>query len=103
MLESKRDDRLFNDHLAEHFVGQKGEKTSRFLNEALGKATGVPNVHLGYTAARTRLINDKLEAWINKTEEKGVKMQVANLGAGVDTRAFWLESLKRVERYIEVD
>ena len=30
-------------------------------------------------------------------------MQVTNLGAGVDTRAFWLESLRKVERYVEVD
>ena len=30
-------------------------------------------------------------------------MQVTNLGCGVDTRPFWVESLKNVERYVEVD
>jgi len=30
-------------------------------------------------------------------------MQVTNLGCGVDTRPFWLDCLKKVERYVEVD
>ena len=31
------------------------------------------------------------------------KVQVTNLGAGVDTRAFWFEPLAKAERYVEVD
>ena len=30
-------------------------------------------------------------------------MQVTNMGAGVDTRAYWLDSLAKIERYVEVD
>merc|ERR1712226_619462 len=35
--------------------------------------------------------------------EKGQKIQVACLGCGVDTRVYWVESLKKVEKYVEVD
>lgn len=101
-LESKRDDRLFNDHLAEHFIGTKGEKCSKMVNLHLGVATGIDNVHLGYTAARTKLINDELERWIDQKAGSD-KLQVVNLGAGVDTRAFWVDALKKVESYVEVD
>ena len=35
--------------------------------------------------------------------DAGKKCQVASLGAGMDTRAFFVESCKKVERYVEVD
>ena len=100
-LESKRKDRLFNDTLAKHFVGTKGEKCSKMINKHLGLAYGIENVHIGYTGARTKLINDNLESWIDK--KHGDKVQCVNLGAGADTRVFWLESLKKVQSYTEVD
>ena len=104
MLESKREDRFFNDHLAEHFVGQRGEKISKFINESLSShLKTIPNVHLVYTACRTKLINDHIDKFVATTESAGSKMQVTNLGCGVDTRAFWLDSLQKVERYVEVD
>ena len=56
--------------------------------------------HVVYTATRTRLINDQMAKWIQGTE--GTK-QVANLGAGTDTRVFWADCLKDVNTYIEVD
>jgi len=52
---------------------------------------------------RTRYINVTLEKWIESTESKGQKMQVTNMGSGMDTRAFWLDALNKVERYVEVD
>lgn len=73
-IESKREDRLFNDHLAKHFIGIRGEQVSAFLNTALGDACGIKDVHIPYTAARTKLINDHLESWINTTTEKGQKV-----------------------------
>jgi len=42
--------------------------------------------HVLYTAARTMLINDFASKWIKSTS--GQK-QVLNMGAGVDTRAYW--------------
>ena len=90
MLESKREDRLFNDHLAEHFVGVRGKQVSECLNHILGMHMKIPNIHLGFTPARTMLINDHLDKWVNATAEKGQKMQVACLGCGVDTRAYWV-------------
>ena len=103
MLESKREDRFFNDHLAEHFVGERGERISKFINESLGAHFQIPNVHIAYTACRTKLINDHIDKWVATTEAAGSKMQVTNLGCGVDTRAYWLDSLQKVERYVEVD
>ena len=70
MIESKREDRLFNDHLAEHFLGERGEDISIWLNKCLSPYTGVENVHMIYTATRTRLINDHLDKWINSNAEK---------------------------------
>ena len=46
------------------------------------------------------MINDQIEKWISVTQGK---KQILNLGAGFDARAFWFESLKDVDRYIEVD
>jgi methyltransferase (TIGR00027 family) len=56
--------------------------------------------HTWYTGARTKLINDKLDEWLDSTE--GPK-QVLNMGAGMDTRAFWHEGLKKSNTYYEVD
>jgi O-methyltransferase involved in polyketide biosynthesis len=54
-----------------------------------------------WTAVRTKFINDTITDWVNANE--GKKVQVTNMGCGVDTRAFWLDSLKNAERYVEVD
>jgi O-methyltransferase involved in polyketide biosynthesis len=55
--------------------------------------------HVMYTAARTKLINDQVDQWLDNTTQK---YQVLNLGAGVDTRVYWLESLKKATVYWEV-
>ena len=70
-LESKREDRLFNDHLAQHFVGERGETISGFINKMLGAHMNFEGIHVPFTAARTKLINDHLEKWINETEASG--------------------------------
>ena len=70
-LESKREDRLFNDHLAHHFVGERGETISGFINKMLGAHMNFEGIHLAFTPARTKLINDYLEKWINETEASG--------------------------------
>ena len=76
MLESQREDRLFNDHLAKHFIGgERGKQISDLLNEYFSiKYPGHDNVCIMITAARTKLINDQLEKWINTTEASGSKM-----------------------------
>ena len=102
-IESKREDRLFNDHLAQYFVGERGEEASRLVNKMLGDKCNIPDIHMISTPCRTKLINDNLDKWVEATAASGQKMQVTNLGAGVDTRAFWLDSLAKVERYVEVD
>ena len=83
-------------------MGERGEAVSKFINKMLGAHT-FEDVHVCFTPARTKLINDHLEKWINETASGTTKVQVTNLGAGVDTRAFWLEPLSKVERYVEVD
>ena len=103
MIETIREDSLFLDHLAEHFIGQRGKKVSAMLNFGLGTHVGCPDIHRRFTAARTKLVNDHMTDWIKAMVEKGEKVQVACLGAGMDTRAFWVASLSDVERYVEVD
>lgn len=92
--------RLFNDHLAKHFTsGDVGKAVSDCMSVGL-KAMFDPTdeVGLGYdghnwfTGARTALINDRMNTWLEETE--GVK-QVVNIGAGVDTRPFWMDTLKK--------
>ena len=109
-IESRRDDRLFNDPLAKHFIEPYGKRLSDAM--AFGLQFGVfdppgANIGLGmeghvmYTAARTRLVNDYIEKWFN--DAKGDKKQMVNLGAGVDTRPYWLSCLSRATSYWEVD
>jgi O-methyltransferase involved in polyketide biosynthesis len=54
-----------------------------------------------FTACRTKLINDTIAQWIY--ENSGKEVQITNMGAGVDTRAYWLDCLKNAARYVEVD
>ena len=76
MLESEREDRLFNDHLAKNFTGgERGKQISELLNEYFKILyPGHDSVCIMITAARTMLINDNLEKWINATEASGSKM-----------------------------
>ena len=107
-IESEREDRLFNDFLAKYLVGERGEKISEVINDALSMHFKVPDFHRVWSAIRTKYINDVVGEWVKKEEEKegGEGWQVTNLGAGVDTRAFWLECLggsKKKGKYVEVD
>ena len=105
MLESNREDALFKDPLAKHLVGERGEKVSEIINFWISSycLPTCKDIHIRYTAARTHLINQHMTAWVTKMVEKGQKVQIASLGAGMDTRAYWVEGLKQVERYVEVD
>ena len=109
MLESERPegDRLFNDHLAKHFAEPYGKRVSDCVASGLivffdpNRDIGLLfDGHVAYTAVRTRLINDFMGQWINSCE--GEK-QVVDLGAGYSTRAFWVEALKNVTLFTEVD
>eukprot|EP00730_Choanoeca_flexa_P006396 TRINITY_DN12146_c0_g2_i2.p1 TRINITY_DN12146_c0_g2~~TRINITY_DN12146_c0_g2_i2.p1 ORF type:complete len:316 (+),score=76.34 TRINITY_DN12146_c0_g2_i2:109-1056(+) len=109
-LESARpeSERLFHDPLAQYFAEPYGKRLSTIFAFGLKHAVFDPpgaeigfgyEGHVMYTAARTKLINDRVSEWLTNGQSK----QVVNLGAGTDTRAFWLESLKQAEAYIEVD
>ncbi|CAB9502468.1 Putative S-adenosyl-L-methionine-dependent methyltransferase [Seminavis robusta] len=109
-VESQRDDRLFHDPLAVHLYEPYGQKMSDAL--AFGLAYSIfdpPGADIGigmmghtlYTAARTKFINTHLESWLG-TATTGDK-QVVNLGAGADTRVFWLDCLEGASIYWEVD
>ena len=105
-METKREDSLFKDELAQHLVGERGEKLSELINFWISSYTcpeASADIHVRYTAARTKLVNDHLTTWVTKMAGEGKKCQVACLGAGMDTRAFFIESLTKVEKYIEVD
>merc|ERR1719419_992502 len=58
--------------------------------------------HIQYTAARTRLISDRVKEFLDSSAEAD-SPQVLNLGAGLDTRAFWDDGLKGCSLYLEVD
>lgn len=109
MLESEKpcEDRLFNDHLAKYFAEPYGKRVSEMLALGLTKFFDPDNEigleyegHVQYTPARTQLINDFMTSWIANLE--GDK-QVVELGAGFTTRPFWVESLRNVQIYFEVD
>ena len=73
MLESQREDRLFNDHLAKHFTGgERGKEISDFFNRSLSILfPRQTNACTMMTAARTKLINDYLDQWIKTTLASG--------------------------------
>jgi len=111
-LESERPDRLFNDPLAQHLHDPYGQRLSDAMSLGLSFSVfddmegsigfGLEG-HVMYTAARTKLINDYLAEWIAKYADCELGCQVVNLGAGLDTRQYWLECLKKAKVYWEVD
>lgn len=106
--ESQREDRLFNDHLATHFVGKYGKQCSDLFAMKSAEQHFDKDGSIGfgfegfynYHSARTKLISELLAKWnANTVGDK----QIINMGAGVDTRPYWDESLKGINRYVEVD
>lgn len=112
-IESSRrepdDDRLFNDFLAQHLCEPYGKRLSDAfsfgLRAALFFESGLGDEgHVMYTAARTKLINDRVTQWLQQQQQQSQKgCQILNLGAGLDTRAFWLESLHQKSSHQEDD
>ena len=94
-------DRLFNDFLAIHFVGERGERISSLINDALELQYQIVDFHRIWSAVRTKYINDTISRWLQQHSRRSC--QVTNLGCGVDTRAFWLDCLSHCSRYVEVD
>eukprot|EP00039_Didymoeca_costata_P002440 m.60239 g.60239 ORF g.60239 m.60239 type:complete len:318 (-) comp11305_c2_seq2:78-1031(-) len=110
-LESRKPeaDRICNDFLAKHFVGKYGKRVSDAMAVGLQpsfdlKMEGLKfEGHIQYTAARTRLISDSIRSHLTELKRSGFECQVLNLGSGLDTRAFWDDSLKGTSAYIECD
>ena len=116
-LESERPDskdRLFEDPLAKYFAQPYGKQASDAFACMASSIIFDPTKEIPelrqegfalYHAARTKLISVHLEKWLKSATDGKKEPQVINLGAGVDTRAFWDESLKtnHCHKYIEVD
>ena len=71
MLESMREDRLFNDHLAKHLIGERGERISLLLDKACSSKYDIKNFLTINSAVRTKIINDHLELWVDRTIKTG--------------------------------
>lgn len=100
-LETKRDDALFRDPLAEQLAGTKGEKLSADFG---GMCTvfgleGWPEFHKTWTAVRTRFIDDR----IADCAATGTFSQLVNLGSGMDTRPYRLECFSGFSGAFQVD
>ena len=98
-LESRRENALFVDPLAEALSGgDKGEELSlKFgANCAMFGLADWPEFHKQWVAVRTRFIDDFL------AEHASSFTQLVNLGAGYDTRAFRLDVLAGCSAF-EVD
>eukprot|EP00580_Thalassiosira_gravida_P000386 CAMPEP_0201617500 /NCGR_PEP_ID=MMETSP0492-20130828/36526_1 /ASSEMBLY_ACC=CAM_ASM_000837 /TAXON_ID=420259 /ORGANISM="Thalassiosira gravida, Strain GMp14c1" /LENGTH=313 /DNA_ID=CAMNT_0048085783 /DNA_START=64 /DNA_END=1005 /DNA_ORIENTATION=+ len=109
-IETQREDALFKDVLAKYFTEPYGQRLSDSMSFGLAKSVFDPpddeigfglEGHVMYTAARTKLINDQVDQWLGDNAPR--KCQVLNLGAGADTRVYWMESLKKATAYWEVD
>ena len=92
LRQTKRPDALFSDPLAEALAGTKGEGLSaNFENMAATFSfTGWPEFHKTWVAVRTRFIDDA----VAEHAAGGTLPQLVNLGAGMDTRPYRLESYK---------
>jgi methyltransferase (TIGR00027 family) len=89
-LETKRADALFSDPLAEALAGSKGESLSgNFENMCtIFEFEGWREFHKTWVAVRTRFIDDR----VVEHAAGGGFAQLVNLGAGMDTRPYRLES-----------
>jgi len=102
-LETERgEDALVNDPFAKQLAGLKGKE----LSDSFGAAASVsyklwPEFHKQWTVVRTKFIDDHLERIIKEVKPK--ELQLVNLGAGLDTRAFRLDSASKLLVVYEVD
>mmetsp|Transcript_2496 Transcript_2496/g.4533 ORF Transcript_2496/g.4533 Transcript_2496/m.4533 type:complete len:284 (-) Transcript_2496:352-1203(-) len=85
-LETKREDALFQDPLAERLAGTKGQTLSDNFGgmcTAFG-LEGWPEFHKTWVAVRTRFIDD----CIADSASMGTFSQLVNVGSGMDTRPY---------------
>jgi len=103
-LETERKDALFKDPFAKHLSGVSGALFSKRFSEA-GKLLGYfdwPDFGITFTAVGTKLVDDWLRDGCKKFG-KGTKIQIVNLGSGMDARAYRLEFLNGNFTMYEVD
>mmetsp|Transcript_58746 Transcript_58746/g.138096 ORF Transcript_58746/g.138096 Transcript_58746/m.138096 type:complete len:316 (-) Transcript_58746:53-1000(-) len=94
-MESARPDALFHDPYAAALGGESGKVMSAQF-AAVTEASPLykwREYHVTWMAVRTKYIDDKVAAFAAEWGSRG-GFQVVNLGAGLDTRAFRLESLR---------
>jgi len=101
-LETESDTPLFSDPFARRLAGSKGA----MLSEKFGQDAAVPfgfsgwpEFHKTWTVVRTRFIDDTIANLVGPD----CCLQLVNLGAGFDTRAFRLECLQHAVASFEVD
>eukprot|EP00931_Biecheleriopsis_adriatica_P117652 TRINITY_DN93152_c0_g1_i1.p1 TRINITY_DN93152_c0_g1~~TRINITY_DN93152_c0_g1_i1.p1 ORF type:complete len:302 (+),score=39.47 TRINITY_DN93152_c0_g1_i1:33-908(+) len=100
-MESARQDALFHDPFAEALGGESGRKMSIDVEPTMaGLAGGWAEWHRTWVAVRTRAIDDRVADFARTT---GGRFQLVNVGAGLDTRAMRLESLRGCRACFEVD
>ena len=99
-LESSRDGALLMDPFAHILAGPKGKILSDRFEAGCGQfgLEGWPTFHKTWTAVRTHFIDEHIARSLD-----GVRTQVVNLGAGLDTRAYRLESFQSFKGSFEVD
>eukprot|EP00011_Vannellida_sp_DIVA3-517-6-12_P003736 CAMPEP_0114626852 /NCGR_PEP_ID=MMETSP0168-20121206/11996_1 /TAXON_ID=95228 ORGANISM="Vannella sp., Strain DIVA3 517/6/12" /NCGR_SAMPLE_ID=MMETSP0168 /ASSEMBLY_ACC=CAM_ASM_000044 /LENGTH=257 /DNA_ID=CAMNT_0001838171 /DNA_START=1 /DNA_END=771 /DNA_ORIENTATION=+ len=104
-LETAREDALFKDPYAEHLGGMCGQNLSDKVKShaeafGFGDWTGF---HEQWTAVRTAYIDNWLNKAIEAHGDNASSLQVVNLGAGVCTRPYRLQSLGKVAAVFQVD
>jgi len=92
---------LIQDPYARLLAGKKGPDLSDKFGQACGQFQfeDWPEFHKQWTVVRTKFIDDK----INALATSGCGLQMVNLGAGLDTRVFRLDSCQHLTTSYEID
>jgi len=92
---------LIQDPYARLLAGKKGPDLSDKFGQACGQFQfeDWPEFHKQWTVVRSKFIDDK----INTLATSGCGLQMVNLGAGLDTRVFRLDSYQHLTTSYEVD
>lgn len=107
-LETERGpDALFQDPFARELGGPEGVAMSDTFEKSAARVgfKGWPKFHKTWSAVRTRFVDDALTEAVESMAKaaKDGKLQLVNLGAGVDTRPYRLKCYRAFRTSFEVD
>ena len=100
-IESDRPDALFKDPFAKALGGASGKEFSDKMAANCEQHGLWSEYHRTWMAVRTRAIDDAINDFA--AQQRGSGFQIVNLGAGLDARAYRLESLYACRAFYEVD